>query len=38
MTNYFFSEMRRLHQQRDALGDRFRDSQNQTDSVFQMWS
>jgi hypothetical protein len=32
--NYSFSEMRRLRRQRDALGDRFRESQDQGDSVF----
>jgi hypothetical protein len=35
-TNYFFSERRRLRQQRDALGDRLRESQDQVGSVFRM--
>jgi hypothetical protein len=32
--NYFFSEGRRLCRQRNALGDRLRESQDQADSVF----
>jgi hypothetical protein len=34
MTNYFFSGRRRLHQQRDDLDDRLRESQDQADLVF----
>jgi hypothetical protein len=33
--NYFFSGRRRPRRQRDALGDRFRESQDQTGSVFE---
>jgi hypothetical protein len=36
--NYSFSGRRHLHQQRYALGDRLRESQDQADSVFQMCS
>jgi hypothetical protein len=36
--NYFFSRRRHFHQQRDAFDDRFYESQDQTDSVFQMYS
>jgi hypothetical protein len=36
--NYSFSGRRRPHRQRDALGDRLNESQDQTDSVFQMCS
>jgi hypothetical protein len=35
MTNYYFSWRRRSHRQRDALGDRLRESQDQVGSVFQ---
>jgi hypothetical protein len=38
MTNYSFSGRRRLRRQRDTLGDRFHESQDQADSVFQMCS
>jgi hypothetical protein len=34
MANYFFSGRRRLCRQRDALGDRLRESEDQTDSIF----
>jgi hypothetical protein len=34
MTNYFFSGRRCSHRQQDALDDRLRESQDQTDSVF----
>jgi hypothetical protein len=33
-SNYFFSGRRRLRQQRDALGDRLHESQDQASSVF----
>jgi hypothetical protein len=38
MANYSFSGRRRPHRQRDALGDRIRESQDQAGSVFQMCS
>jgi hypothetical protein len=38
MTNYSFSGRRHLRRQRDTLGDRFCESQDQVDSVFQMCS
>jgi hypothetical protein len=38
MANYSFSERRRLRQQQYALSDRFYQSQDQTDSIFQMCS
>jgi hypothetical protein len=34
ITNYFFSERRCPRRQRDVLGDRLCESQDQTDSVF----
>jgi hypothetical protein len=36
--NYFFSRRRHFHQQRDVFDDRFYKSQDQADSVFQMYS
>jgi hypothetical protein len=38
MVNYSFSGRQRLHRQRDALSDRFRESQDQDGSVFQRYS
>jgi hypothetical protein len=37
MTNYFFYSSRHSRQQRDALGDRLRESQDQVGSVFQKY-
>jgi hypothetical protein len=37
-TNYFFSGRRRPRQQRDVFGDRFHESQDQADSIFQKYS
>jgi hypothetical protein len=36
--NYFFSGRRCPHRQRDVLGDRLRESQDQANLVFQMCS
>jgi hypothetical protein len=38
ITNYSFSERRRTHQQRGALGDRLYKFQDQTGSIFLMCS
>jgi hypothetical protein len=38
MTNYSFSGRQHPHQQRGALVDRLRESQDQADSVFRMCS
>jgi hypothetical protein len=38
MANYYFSERRRPHRERDTIDDRFRKSQDQADSVFQICS